>query len=559
MAEMGEGATVSVPPSEDKESTPEEVKKEPKTLQISVFFDGTGNNRANIQQRLSETSTYHKMVHQSPAEPKRGQTQEQAGTDSASFENSFSNISLIEEQFKDTCDCDYYTSIYIEGVGTRDLEVVSRQYEEKMRNYQQDLRAYKESLKYPSLYTRLPPKRPTLEGDSNQGFATATGSTGIYKKMDSAMDKILDWYTKVVNEESLAQESHFISKIIVDVYGFSRGAATARAFIHHILKGQRTIVVKRQTRRGTRYSHRVVPTPRLRMAMEARESLEVAENAIEIGFVGIFDTVSSYNVALFSDVDSLHLDAVKEARKVYHLASAEEHRLCFSLTDITSAKNSGIGEEYFLPGVHSDIGGGYRPENEEIEDGHLLENSSWVMSILNFNQVKSFQDFADDLKKEGWYINSNEDFYDLDGCNYQIQVDTKTQYTTSYYMPQEYKIETSVTRYRTGIKNTYPRIPLNLMVEAAEKEGFSFKSRLKRENNITSDLQQVDAAIRNYIASVGSASKAEDWFMKDNQGIGYKFDIINLRNQYLHYSACIGIGHWPRFKSGKRYRERYTG
>ena len=38
-------------------------------------------------------------------------------------------------------------------------------------------------------------------------------------------------------------------------------------------------------------------------------------------------------------------------------ASAEEHRMHLSLHNINSAKAK--GEQYFLPGVHSDIGGGY--------------------------------------------------------------------------------------------------------------------------------------------------------------------------------------------------------
>jgi len=100
---------------------------------------------------------------------------------------------------------------------------------------------------------------------------------------------------------------------------------------------------------------------------------------IEIDFAGLFDTVASHGLfrLLFSlsNTKNLKLHAVSKAKQAIHLIAAEEHRENFSLTDIASAGSK--GRELFLPGVHSDIGGGYRDEASEamvIYKALLAEN-----------------------------------------------------------------------------------------------------------------------------------------------------------------------------------------
>ena len=559
MAEMGEGAAVTTIPDEPKE--PEGPKKEEITLRISVFFDGTGNNRGNIQQRHGNTAIYKLVKKQKPGQPARGQNPSTVGTAVASFESDFSNVALMEEQFEATSECKYYRSIYVEGAGTQDLRQASREYEQEMRVYKEQMQIYQESLKYAMTAPLYPPRKPKFKVDSLRGNVTGGGSTGVDEKKQSAFNQIIDWYSKLVKNEKLDREKHLISKVVIDVFGFSRGAATARSFIHQVLSGTRVIVTKVSTRRGTRYQRKVIPTSRLLMAMEA-PGIEIAQDALQIGFAGLFDTVSSHGSALHSDVKDLNLDAVKKARKVYHLTAAEEHRLCFSLTDITSAKNACVGEEYFLPGVHSDIGGGYREEGAQIEDLTIMDHDSWAMMALNFSSLNvSLRQYADLLEKEGWFINRVKNPATLDGRTTQLMVNKVTKVAGGLYGfgATTYEVDTSITAFRNTVKNTYHRIPLNLMAEEAERNDFTFKPRLKSANAVPGELSQVDSAIRSYIGRVGNNSKASDWFAKGSGNIGRQFNFEKLRNEHLHYSSYISTGMWPRFKSGKRYRQQYKG
>lgn len=116
----------------------------------------------------------------------------------------------------------------------------------------------------------------------------------------------------------------------VDVYGFSRGAALARTFVN---------LVNMALRRD--------------------------EPAISVRFVGVFDTVGSFGMA-GDDSDpgqNMYVDAT-DARGISHYTARHEHRQNFPLTVIT-----GVDKEY--AGVHSDVGGGYEPQDSDGKVNHL--------------------------------------------------------------------------------------------------------------------------------------------------------------------------------------------
>jgi len=148
----------------------------------------------------------------------------------------------------------------------------------------------------------------------------------------------------------------------LDVFGFSRGAAAARHFIHQAMLDKQ---IQNQLVDELKY--------------------KLQPKAVKVHFVGLYDTVSIHGVlktALgigYSNTISLNLDAITHAKQVVQLAAADEHREYFSLTDIHSAR--GNGREIFLPGVHSDIGGAYRDAGNEkqviYEDyGYSLDDAN---------------------------------------------------------------------------------------------------------------------------------------------------------------------------------------
>lgn len=116
----------------------------------------------------------------------------------------------------------------------------------------------------------------------------------------------------------------------VDVYGFSRGAALARTFVNLV-----------------------------------NMALRQDEPNISVRFVGVFDTVGSFGLP-GDDSDpgqNLYIDGT-DSRGVEHFTARHEYRQNFPLTIIP-----GVDKEY--PGAHSDVGGGYPPQDDDGKVNHL--------------------------------------------------------------------------------------------------------------------------------------------------------------------------------------------
>lgn len=100
---------------------------------------------------------------------------------------------------------------------------------------------------------------------------------------------------------------------------------------------------------------------------------------LTVNFVGLFETVSSYEEGTMignvvqgktegifdDDVKQLGLNLGATPNKVIHLRAADEMRENFSITTIDSSLDAGKGVELSMPGVHSDIGGGYAEHAQE--------------------------------------------------------------------------------------------------------------------------------------------------------------------------------------------------
>ncbi|MBD8169936.1 T6SS phospholipase effector Tle1-like catalytic domain-containing protein [Erwinia persicina] len=156
------------------------------------------------------------------------------------------------------------------------------------------------------------------------------------------------------------------------VYGFSRGAAAARTFVNWLSE--------------------LLPKP--------EEGKDQPEQCLAVGglqiplsveFLGLLDTVASVGVAHIAPVAEGHMgwaDGTQElpAEKIYgglikrcvHLVSSHEQRLCFPLDSIRrpDGKYPANSLEVVYPGMHSDLGGGYPPGDQgkanAEDDGFLL-------------------------------------------------------------------------------------------------------------------------------------------------------------------------------------------
>lgn len=363
---------------------PKEVtkNKKPLTFTVSLFFDGTRNNRNNTDARKADNEVYKKHRNE------------------VSFNNGYSNVGILERyNFRDPEE--RKLSIYIEGIGTEDNK-----------------------------------------GDSLIGSAIGTGSTGIPAKVKKGINAMCTEIYRMVDPKI-----EYIEKIEVDAFGFSRGAAAARNFVH--------------------------------LAQDAAaKQLQIAKTKVIYRFVGLFDTVSSYGLSFSNDTEDLGMDIGGNAKKVVQLTAADEHRKVFSLTDIRSSIGAGVGYELELPGAHSDIGGGYEAEEEEER---LIETALEGQGVI--------AGARDAIVREGWY--------------------TKDQlYERLQPMGDNYY--TMVTRLygKRTVTGGYQYIPMNIMKQLAEKNGMQFNDMGKRFE-VPPDMEQVKSTlVQQGVAGDGAHKKA---------------------------------------------------
>ncbi|WP_456311527.1 T6SS phospholipase effector Tle1-like catalytic domain-containing protein, partial [Serratia proteamaculans] len=197
------------------------------------------------------------------------------------------------------------------------------------------------------------------------------------------------------------------------VYGFSRGAAAARAFVNW-LSG-------------------LLPKPE---GEEKKPAQCLAAGGLKIPlsveFLGLLDTVASVGVPHLAPVAEGHMgwaDGTQElpAEKVYgglikrcvHLVSSHEQRLCFPLDSIrrTDGRYPANSEEVLYPGMHSDLGGGYPPGDQGkgngLNDGLLMSQIAlheiYAAAFAAGAPLKITPDaLPEDLKKDQWRIMQDE-------------------------------------------------------------------------------------------------------------------------------------------------------
>lgn len=349
--------------------------------------------------------------------------------------------------------------------------------------------------------------------DSTMGFAYGTGKTGVKGKVGIGCEKI----AQKAGEEREKAGADKISVLTLDVFGFSRGAAAARNFVHEVGRRKhksqmravavgRTVVMQRQDDEGNPTSLEELPEWGLLGLKLKEEGLEVG--VVRVRFLGIFDTVSSYSPHFslspdFSnDVEELHLNHIGHARNVVHFTAENEHRQNFSLT------HSPFGIEKSFPGVHSDIGGSYNDGVEVIKE---LE-TSWT----TWNRLIPFKE---KIKAEGWY---NEDQLEITGGNL-------------YWALQGTR----------DLKKAYSYIPMHFMAEMGISKSVDFdKDTMEKKYDVSEDalLVRVKDRLRKYVFEGGPAYQPSPF---DTAGAEHQ-DLMKLRNGYLHWSARReGIGMDP--------------
>ena len=503
--EIGEGSAKVAEPEE-----PAPTEKKTIKIRCCLFFDGTLNNRININQRLLASSDSQLTIEETRAASRLREqaTKEEVaeakelyqehGAKSSDEENSYegwyTNVEKLETYLNakhgQLPGYDYSFKIYIEGIGTLDKGA-----------------------------------------DNLWGYAFGAWKTGIPVKVAAGMQKIMEQ----IHKEDKIKPDKIITEFALDVFGFSRGAAAARNFIYEALNDDQGC--KRSHSLKTRLKH---------VMLEAQE--------VKVKFAGLFDTVSTYGsrvvgkvkiaVGSADNVEELSLDAIAQAEKVLHLTAADEHRFHFSLTDIQSAINKGVGREYCLPGVHSDIGGGYR---EFGDDMLTLRGSTDLKGLILHGNYDSPEKVATDRQQlidAGWYREDELTFNVIQGVEQE-----SGEPTASYG-----QLTTTKNKGRR-VKGYYSKIPLNIMAREMRGEGFTFISEMARDEKVPDTeplLNKVQQKLESH--ATGASKPDPDTWRANMEGW-----IKSLRHGYLHFSARMQPGHDPRIENGRREREKYPG
>lgn len=201
------------------------------------------------------------------------------------------------------------------------------------------------------------------------------------------------------------------------LFGFSRGAYTVRSLVGLLsyaglldLTGLPESEAWKRIERIFKKGYRGKSEVRSDWANEGWTFINSALEPIPVRFLGVWDTVGSLGVpddmALLNILDNLHdysfhdTTLSRTVQTARHALSMDEQRASFQPT-LWTHDPAGDAKQIWFPGVHSDVGGGYRETG--LSDGALkwmieeAQNCGLVFSDAFFNQIRpDFQDVLHD-------------------------------------------------------------------------------------------------------------------------------------------------------------------
>lgn len=310
-------------------------KKCEATLQFGVFFDGTNNNHERDKKTFSD-SNIARLFQSYPSLPKLG-----------------------------------ISSLYVPGVGTRFSEIGSEAEGWRGTGFgigceARVLFALLKTLEFVQLWTgarRVPFTVEQLNVLCQTSILASRNKEAVLLKMglarglqelgdDRGQRRIAYFRRESLKlEDALLKSPMRVRQFIVDIFGFSRGAAEARAYATWL---NEFLVEKK-----------------------------FGGIPLEIRFIGLFDTVASAGIVEmvgsglnnstgghsgWARPESLRIPV--SARNCVHFVAMHELRKNFPVDSIAvNGAKPGNFHEFAYPGSHSDVGGGYSPGELGIAAG----------------------------------------------------------------------------------------------------------------------------------------------------------------------------------------------
>lgn len=389
-------------------------------LTVGLFFDGTGNNAINVGNMLDDCKNDNFNVYSLEAKTLLGQHavthKKLMGNHALSYTNYYSNVYWLSYLYKQTYSAPnnyFQKSLYIQGIGTES-------------------------------------EKP----DSLLGSALGVAGTGIIAKTDVAINMIsLAIQQEIVAiKKVLATDNFIIKSLQFDIFGFSRGAASARHFSNRVFNKDPALIQAVKGGVGCLEYH--------------------GEPCGKTRFIGIFDTVTAIGeVANGLNPHSSNTGSVDirlrpgVAEKVFHITAQHECRFNFALNSVQPS-----WPELTLPGSHSDIGGGYlplekenvfltRPYSQPVNKQQLdSETRVYRQTLAQRKTIESAPTLTPILRNQKVLVESW----------------SKISYQRDRYNNEQKFSFSALALPERIIKNDWSRVVLRVMVDAAKKAGVLF-------------------------------------------------------------------------------------
>lgn len=388
-----------------------------KDIYIGVFFDGTNNNKYRDTPGFSH-SNVARLYEVYPGTP-AGQTEPRflprINPDGSKTERPVFPDKPFKASSVPTEDYPYYRKIYVPGLGTSmpdvgdtgtgmqkagglamallgqarlDWAMLQLVNQVHAAVFKQELAR---SIDMAALLHRgqqpkgvVPPltlplmlvgmAKQAIDQKVQQLWNTYETQTGTYDR--TAFNNLLDDHeqrlVKILTQ--YGDNRPHLRKIRLSVFGFSRGAAEARAWVN--------MVARRWGANGVAKTAACRGIP------------------LQIDFLGIFDTVASVGLVQATPhlnghfnghgawADDVFMPVPAEVKRCVHLVAALEVRGSFPLDSVCQGGMLPPNcKEIVYPGVHSDVGGGYPPDDQGRALGQGAAGDKFKLSQLSLAQM----------------------------------------------------------------------------------------------------------------------------------------------------------------------------
>lgn len=449
------------------------------TLTVGIFFDGTGNNRANANDlRLAYAHCAGLIGEERAKACAKYEKHARAKLGNASWQGGITNISRLFDLYQlsdelSDSDTEAQVKAYVSGIGTAD-------------------------------------------GESDSVLGMGLGSSlirqfgGVVTKTDEALDKISAELTRFIK---LNRDKVAIVKVQFDVFGFSRGAAAARHFANRVMHQDAAIAAVIDKGLALTGHH--------------------GKPAGEVRFLGLFDTVAAIGSLLnFYGVNGRSNPGVNlelrpsVAQKVFQISAMHECRYNFSLNSI-----AGMWPELALPGAHSDIGGGYNAGEDEISlltmpDFEVIPESAEETQTAVYRQAEKMRLKLTSLPALKYLMPHGE-------------VETKM---ISWPLVNQNKARAfifeknagaAVFMTRRAVPNDWEKVCMRVMLDAAQDAGVLFRDI---------DPQNPDTALPAELVPLCDKAIAQGRAVRRGaEPAGFTADEMRTIGRYLHCSANWNI------------------